>query len=222
MTQAFFVTGTGTDVGKTYITSLLARYTTEQNLTTAVMKPAQTGMLDPMQGDLGKVKQAAPGILDLPMELACPYCLEFESSPHLAAELAGIQIDLRKIVRAYHKIRNTWQPDVLFLESAGGVCVPLNQRQIMADIPANLAIPAIVVADASLGTINHTTMTVNELRRHNVTVRGVILNRFPENAGILIRDNLKMIEKFARVEVLACAAPDGGFFQDAGLKRLFG
>ena len=146
----------------------------------------------------------------------------FESSPHLAAELAGIQIDLRKIVRAYHKIRNTWQPDVLFLESAGGVCVPLNQRQIMADIPADLAIPAIVVADASLGTINHTTMTVNELRRHNVTVRGVILNRFPENAGILIRDNLKMIEKFARVEVLACAAPDGGFFQDAGLKRLFG
>ena len=66
MTQAFFVTGTGTDIGKTYITSLLARYTTERNLTTAVMKPAQTGMLDPMQGDLGKVKQAAPGILDLP------------------------------------------------------------------------------------------------------------------------------------------------------------
>ena len=77
MSQTFFVTGTGTDIGKTYVTSLLAEYTTARGLTTAVMKPAQTGMTDPRNGDLGKVKEKAPGILDLPMELACPYCLEF-------------------------------------------------------------------------------------------------------------------------------------------------
>ena len=222
MTQAFFVTGTGTDVGKTYITSLLARYTTERNLSTAVMKPAQTGTLDPMQGDLGKIKQAAPGIMDIPLELACPYCLEFESSPHLAAEVAGVKLELKTILHEYHKIRNTYTPDIMFLESAGGVCVPLNHRQVMADIPAELALPTIIVAAANLGTINHTTLTVNELRRRNVPVRGVIVNRVPENAEILVRDNLKMIEKFAKVEILAYAAPDKGFIYDLGLRHIFG
>lgn len=221
MSQTFFVTGTGTDIGKTYVTSLLAKYTTERGLSTAVMKPAQTGMADPMNGDLGKVKAVAPGILDIPLELACPYCLQFESSPHLAAELDGIEIDLTKITRAYHEIKAKFNPDVILLESAGGIYVPLNQRQIMADIPAALGIPAIIVADAALGTINHTVLTINELRRRDVEVRGVIVNRVPDEPGILIRDNLKMIEKFGKVEILAQAGTGKGFISDLGLRHIF-
>ena len=221
MSQTFFVTGTGTDIGKTYVTALLAEYTTKRGFSTAVMKPAQTGMTDPRKGDLGKVKEAAPGILDLPMELACPYCLEFESSPHLAAELAGIEIDLRKIAKAYAEIKSRFNPDVILLESAGGVYVPLNQREIMADIPAMLGIPAIIVADAALGTINHTVLTINELRRRDVEVRGVIVNRMPSEPGILIRDNLKMIEKLGRTEILAQAGIGTGFLDDLGLRHIF-
>lgn len=221
MSQTYFITGTGTDIGKTYVTSLLARYTTDRGFSTAVMKPAQTGMTDPMNGDLGKVKAAAPGILDIPMELACPYCLEFESSPHLAAELAGLEIDLKRITDAYAKIRTQYNPDVLLLESAGGIYVPLNQRQIMADIPAALGIPAIIVADAALGTINHTVLTINELRRRDVEVRGVIVNRVPEDPEILIRDNLKMIEKFGKVEIIAQAGTGKGFIDDLGLRHIF-
>ncbi len=221
MSQTFFVTGTGTDIGKTYVTSLLAEYTTARGLSTAVMKPAQTGMTDPRNGDLGKVKERAPGILDLPMELACPYCLEFESSPHLAAELAGVEIDLQKIASAYSEIRKRFNPDVILLESAGGIYVPLNQREIMADIPARLGIPVIIVADAALGTINHTVLTINELRRRDVEVRGVIVNRVPDDPGILIRDNFKMIEKLGRTEILALAGTNRGFINDLGLRHIF-
>ena len=128
MSQTFFVTGTGTDIGKTYVTSLLAKYTTERGLSTAVMKPAQTGMTDPMNGDLGKVKAVAPGILDIPLELACPYCLQFESSPHLAAELDGIEIDLTKITRAYHEIKAKFNPDVI-LRAGPQVSAPLPERR---------------------------------------------------------------------------------------------
>ena len=194
MSQTYFITGTGTDIGKTYVTSLLARYTTDRGFSTAVMKPAQTGMTDPMNGDLGKVKAAAPGILE---------------------------IDLKRITDAYAKIRTQYNPDVLLLESAGGIYVPLNQRQIMADIPAALGIPAVIVADAALGTINHTVLTINELRRRDVEVRGVIVNRVPEDPGILIRDNLKMIEKFGKVEIIAQAGTGKGFIDDLGLRHIF-
>ena len=221
MSRSYFVTGTGTDIGKTYVTGLLARYAVEHGFRTAVMKPAQTGMTDPMKGDLGKVRKAAPGILDLPPETACAYCLEFESSPHLAAELAGITIELEKIAASYRKVQEGFHPDVTLLESAGGIYVPINQEQIMADIPTYLKLPVIIVADAALGTINHTVLTINELRRRGIEVRGVILNRYPEDPGILIRDNWKMIEKFGKTEILAAVLPDGGFCYEKGLPALF-
>ena len=221
MSQSYFVTGTGTDIGKTYVTGRLARYATERGLRTAVMKPAQTGMTDPMQGDLGKIRKAAPAILELPMNLACSYCLKFESSPHLAAELDGITLDIGRIEDAYRQVQENFHPDVTLLESAGGVYVPLNQEEIMADIPKRLNLPVILVADAALGTINHTVLTINELRRRKIEVRGVILNRYPDDPGILIRDNWKMIEKFGNTEVLATVAPDGGFNFDKGLHGLF-
>ena len=110
---------------------------------------------------------------------------------------------------------------MILLESAGGIYVPLNQREIMADIPARLGIPVIIVADAALGTINHTVLTINELRRRDVEVRGVIVNRVPDDPGILIRDNFKMIEKLGRTEILALAGTNRGFINDLGLRHIF-
>ncbi len=221
MTETYFMTGTGTGIGKTYSTALVAEYAVKKNYKTAVLKPTQTGMKDPMNGDLGEIHRKVPGLMRIPTELACSYCLSFESSPHLAAELENIEISLDKIVRDYETVRDTFHPDVMLLESAGGIYVPLNQREIMADIPARLKIPAIVVADALLGTINHTVLTINELRRRLIEVRGVIVNNIPENADILVRDNLKMIEKFGRVEILAQIEKNGGIIDDLGLQHIF-
>ena len=78
--KTYFVTGTGTGIGKTYVSALLAKTAVRAGLRTAMMKPVQTGMTDPMLGDLGEIRRKVSGILEIPSDLACPYCLAYESS----------------------------------------------------------------------------------------------------------------------------------------------
>jgi len=224
--KAFFITGTGTGVGKTMFAGLAARFALAAGLKTAVMKPVQTGVDSVEKGDIGEIRRLAPGIVQLPDELSCPYLLGLEASPHLAAEAENVLIEMPAIKRAIGKIEAKFKPDVLLIEGAGGVCVPIGGELLTSELISFLGVPAIVVAPASLGTINHTLLTLSELRRKYVPVAGVAINRMPQEPGAVEKDNLKSIARLGKTEILA-VVPEGpaqegsGFLDCAGLKALF-
>lgn len=181
-----FVTGTDTGVGKTLACAVLARAWDAD-----YWKPVQTG-LAAEAGDTAVVAALtglAPENLHRPRhEYAAPL------SPHAAAALEGEAIGLDDFV-----LPRTSRP--LVVEGAGGVLVPLNGRDLMIDLMARLNLPAVVVARSTLGTINHSLLTLEALRARQIAVLGVVLSG-PPSPG-----NRAAIEDFGRVKVLAQIPP---------------
>ena len=174
-----FVTGTDTDVGKTVVAAWLV-----SNWRADYWKPVQSGMVD--GSDAACVADLAPGTPIHPSA----YTLQAPLSPHEAARHESLRIDLAAIVPP-----STARP--LVVEGAGGVLVPLNDTALMVDLIAHIGLPALVVARSTLGTINHTLLTLEALARRALPVLGVVLNGPPSPA------NRHAIEQFGRVAVLA-------------------
>lgn len=211
MIPGLFITATGTDVGKTLVTAGLLRWCIRRSLGAAVMKPVQTGAHRRADGsltapDLETVYRAAGLPLDAELRRQAAPCLyEPACSPHLAARQAGRPVDLAAILRSYHWLAAR-HPFVL-VEGAGGVLVPLSERETMADLMAALQLPVLLVAHAGLGTLNHTLLSLEALRRRSLDVFGVILNdRAPATDGdrYIREDNVRAIEAFGETRVLAC------------------
>jgi len=186
--KGLFITGTDTGIGKTVLSAaLLQRYRRVAPL--RYWKPIQTGI--EQDDDTAEVRRLGAAdeaeILDVGIRLPRPV------SPHLAAKWAGEPIDLQRLLcLPPTDDRTSW-----IVEGAGGVLVPVNDMHCMVDFIAMLGIPALIAARSSLGTINHTCLTVEALRTRSVTVAGVVLIGEP-NA-----DNADAIEHYARVPVIA-------------------
>jgi malonyl-CoA O-methyltransferase len=177
-----FVTGTDTGVGKTVVAACLARA-----WRAGYWKPIQTGTAT---GDEDTVTVAA--LAELPTEriVAPVYALRAPLSPHAAAELESVMLAMDTIVLPSTAHR-------LIVEGAGGIFVPINDREFMIDLMAKLALPIVLVARSTLGTINHTLLSLAALRARALPIAGVVLNG-PPNAG-----NRAAIERFGQVRVLA-------------------
>jgi dethiobiotin synthase len=177
-----FVTGTDTGVGKTVVAACLARA-----WRAGYWKPVQTGTVT-ADDDTATVVALA----GVPAEhVYLPsYALRAPLSPHAAAELEGVRITMDAITPP-----RTAHP--LVVEGAGGLFVPLNERDFMIDLMAKLALPVLLVARSTLGTINHTLLSLAALRSRDLPIAGVVLNG-PPNAG-----NREAIERFGQVRVLA-------------------
>ena len=185
--RGLFVTGTDTGVGKTVVSAaLLRRYGREAPL--RYWKPIQTGV--PPDDDTAEVRRLAAGagaeVVDGGVRLPDPV------SPHLAAARAGETIDLEPLVA-----RPAGEPDVRWIvEGAGGLLVPINRFALMADLIGRLGLAALVVARSTLGTINHTLLTLEALRARSLAVAGVVMVGDPD------RDNREAITRYGRVDVL--------------------
>ncbi|WP_114858772.1 dethiobiotin synthase [Azospirillum brasilense] len=180
--RGVFVTGTDTGVGKTLVSACLARA-----WDAAYWKPLQTGLKDE-PGDTPTVTALA----DLPAERVHPpaYALAEPLSPHAAAELEGVAIDAGALA----------PPDtgrLLVVEGAGGLMVPVTEDVFIIDLIARFGLPVVLVARSTLGTINHTLLSLEALRARGLAVAGVVLNG-PPNPG-----NRAAIERFGKVRVLA-------------------
>jgi dethiobiotin synthase len=182
MTSDLFITGTDTNVGKTILSALLCAA-----LEGSYWKPIQTGASEGT--DRCRVLEWA----ELPKERALPetYCFDLPLSPHLASHARGIVIELGKIVRPEAAAGGP-----LIVEGAGGVLVPLNDTELMADLMVHLRLPVLVAARTSLGTINHTLLTLSALRQYSLEVKGVVL------IGEENPDNRRSIEKYGNVPVV--------------------
>jgi len=182
-----FVTGTNTDIGKTVVSAVLLAGTEGY-----YWKPVQTGIIE--SSDTDWIREHT----GLPEDHFYPETYRFQQplSPHAAAALEEAHISLDKFVMP--ELPDT---EVLIVEGAGGILVPLNETHFMLDLMRKLAIPVLIVADSELGTINHTLLSLECLRRAGLDILGVVMNG-PKNPG-----NRRAIETYGGVTVLAEISP---------------
>jgi len=198
MADGVFVTGTGTEVGKTVVAATIARTLAADGKRVAVFKPAVTGLDEGVETDHELLRRASDsGQSDA--EIA-PYRYGPPASPHLAAALAGEEVDparLREAARAAVE-----GVDAIVCEGVGGFLVPLSPSYLVRDLAVDLGYRLVVVAAPGLGTINHTLLTIEAARAASLKVAAVVLNPWPEAPSEIERDNRKTIAALAAVEVL--------------------
>jgi dethiobiotin synthetase len=197
VSEGAFVTGTGTEVGKTVVAAALARTLAAQGRTVAVFKPAVTGLDDPGEPDHALLRRAS-GSRQRDEEVA-PYRYGPAVSPHLAAELSGEEIDPAHLVRTATDAAAG--ADVLVCEGVGGLLVPLAPRYLVRDFAADLGLPLVIAAPPGLGTINHTLLTIEASRAAGLDVAAVVLTPWPEQPSPLEESNRKTIAALGAVEV---------------------
>ena len=164
MSTAFFVTGTDTEIGKTHVTCLLLRQYAAQGLKVIGMKPIAAGceLIDNVWVNDDVQRLVAVSNVQAPMDLINPYRFIEPIAPHLAAEKAGVTIDIKVIVSAFKQLQT--MADVVIVEGAGGFLVPLNANDDMADLAIALGIPTILVVGMRLGCINHSLLTAEAIK----------------------------------------------------------
>ncbi len=176
MTTAFFVTGTDTEIGKTHVTCLLLRQYAAQGLKVIGMKPIAAGceLIDDVWVNDDVQRLVAASNVQAPMDLINPYRFIEPIAPHLAAEKAGVTIDIDVIVGAFKQLQA--MADVVIVEGAGGFLVPLNTSSNMADLAIALGIPTILVVGMRLGCINHSLLTAEAIKSRGLMLHGWIAN----------------------------------------------
>jgi dethiobiotin synthetase len=200
--KGFFITGTDTEIGKTLTTGLLAKYFLEEGIDVFPYKPVQSGaiikndrLVAPDTEYYEKLTKRTFG------KDANTYVLETASSPHLAASIDGVSIELKPILEQVKKLRNAH--DLILVEGAGGLIVPLNEEATILDLIDQVALPVILVGRAGLGTINHTVLSVMALKQRNINIAGIVLNQTsPNEMQEIERDNKSMIETLTKVPVI--------------------
>ena len=198
-----FVTGTDTGVGKTVVAGMIADWFRRKGSRVAVLKPVATGCVKRREGLVSEDAEFLAVCAEArhPLDLICPVRYVEPLAPAIAAERVGEVLDWEAVQRSIDLM--TAESDVMIVEGVGGLMVPLDPKHTVRDLVQWLKLPTVVVARPSLGTINHTLLTVDALRAAGVTVRGVVVNRYPpEGAGVPEETNPRAIERWGRTSVL--------------------
>ncbi|HEU5254045.1 MAG TPA: dethiobiotin synthase [Solirubrobacterales bacterium] len=198
MADGVFVTGTSTEVGKTVVAAAIARTLAAEGRRVAVFKPAVTGLDEEGESDHALLRRAS-GSGQSDEEIA-PYRYGPPASPHLAAALAGEEIDPGRLRQAAAAAAEG--AEALVCEGVGGLLVPLSPGYLVRDLAADLGYPLVVVAAPGLGTINHALLTIEAARGAGLEVAAVVLNPWPSQPSGIERDNRETIAALAGVEVL--------------------
>jgi dethiobiotin synthetase len=186
------VSGTGTEIGKTIVTAAVAALAAARGGGVAVVKPAQTGMAPGEDGDLAVVSRLA-GVRDTHEYARYPDPL----SPAAAARLSGLPaLSLNQVAADVRKLSE--DRALVLVEGAGGLLVRYDEEgATLADLARDLGAPVLVVADPSLGTLNHTALTLESMASRGVDLAGVVLGNWPEDPDLAMRSNLRDLETLA-------------------------
>lgn len=198
MTKCIFITATGTDIGKTYISALIVKKMREEGLNCGYYKPILSGAINGIPGDCKYVTETA-GLNCNPMD-CLTYCFEEAVSPHLAAKRQNIVISKEKILEDFKSKQQEY--DYLLIEGAGGITCPINleNKYLMNDLIKDMGADIVIVADGGLGTINSVLLTVEYAQKRNLNIRGIILNNYKDN--FMYEDNVISIEKLTGLNIL--------------------
>lgn len=195
--RGVFVTGTGTEVGKTIVAAALARTLAAEGKTVAVFKPAATGLDEEGEPDHALLRRAAGS--DQTDEEIAPYRYAPPASPHLAAEMAGEGIEPERLLAAARGAAGG--SDVLVCEGVGGLLVPLAPGYLVRDLAVDLELPLVVAAPSGLGTINHTLLTLEAARGAGLDIEYVVLTPWPDAPTAIEESNRATIAALGGVRV---------------------
>jgi dethiobiotin synthetase len=195
--KGVFVTGTGTGVGKTVVAAAIARTLAAGGRRVAVFKPALTGLDDPGEPDHELLRRAAGS--EQADDRIAPYRYGPAASPHLAAELAGEEIDPALLLETARQAGG--EADALVCEGVGGLLVPLAGEYTVLDLARELGLPLAIAASPGLGTINHTLLTIETARAAGLEVRLVVLTPWPAAPSRVESSNRETIAALGKVEV---------------------
>ena len=195
MTHSYFIIGTDTNVGKTYVATALVNFFADSGLKTIGMKPVATGCqlndkFELINEDVKTLMSASN--VSVSLDLINPYHFVPAIAPHIAAEQADIYIDLKEIKQAYEHLATL--ADVVIVEGAGGFYVPLNEADTLADLAVLLNIPVILVVGIRLGCINHALLTAESIQAHGLKLSGWIANEIEPNFAMFY-ENISSIQQ---------------------------
>lgn len=207
--KGLFVTGTGTDIGKTYVTGLLLKYIRNNGYDACYYKAALSGAIEDEEGNLipgDAVEVLSIANLEEDTDFLVPYIYKTPVSPHLAAKIEDTPIEMEVIKENYLKVANKY--DYVLMEGSGGIVCPIRYDDeiiMLEDIIKELGLAVVIVADAGLGTINSVVTTVEYLQNRKIAIAGIILNNYHQG-DIMEEDNIEMIEKITNVSVIGKVA----------------
>ncbi len=205
--KKLFVTGVGTDVGKTYVSSLIVKKLHDSGYSCAYYKGAMSGnardhygVLIP--GDARFVKDVSG--IEQNLSSMCPYVYEAAVSPHLAARIEGNPIQMDVIRSGLEALCHDY--DYIAIEGSGGIVCPLRfdgQEIWLEDVVRENNLGCVIVSSSGLGAINGVTLTVEYMRARKIPIQGVIFNRF-HPGDVMEEDNVRMCERRTGIKRLAC------------------
>lgn len=209
MSKGLFVLGTGTDIGKTYVTGLLLKYLRDCGFNACYFKAALSGALKDPDGELipgDAVEVLSMANLDEDTDFVVPYIYETAVSPHLAARMEGNPVEMDVVRAAYDKVASKY--DYVLMEGSGGIVCPIRYEGkespdniMLEDIINELDLNVVLIADAGLGTINSIVTTCEYLKNRNMFVCGIIMNNYKDE--VMEEDNIRMVEDLTEIPVIA-------------------
>lgn len=195
MTQSYFIIGTDTNVGKTYVASALVRHFVDAGFKTIGMKPIASGCELNQQGELlndDVLALSAASNEHASLDLINPYRFVPAIAPHIAAGQTGVEMNLDVINSAYQQLKSL--AEIVIVEGAGGFLVPINQQQTLADLAVKLDIPIILVVGMRLGCINHALLTVEAIQVCGLKLAGWVANEIEPNMP-MFEENLTSLQQ---------------------------
>ena len=168
-----FVTGSDTDVGKSYVARGICQELTSHDETVGYLKPFQSGVIDGVLNDADTITLNNQSIKTI-----SSYITRTPSTPLISAEIDSVDYDLNKITNDYELLKKECRN--VIVEGSGGIYVPVKKGVLMIDIIKRLNLPTLIVARPDLGTINHTLMTIDCLINNDIKVLGVVISKYPD------------------------------------------
>lgn len=197
MKQIYFITGIDTDTGKSYATGYLAKRFMESGYSVITQKFIQTGNREISEDIELHRKIMNIGLQEVDRSrLTCPYIFSHPASPHLAAAIDNQIIDPERIKEATKELQKRY--DVVLIEGAGGIMVPISKNYLTIDYIAEENLPAIIVTSSKLGSLNHTLLTLKACEQRNIQIAKVIYNRFGEKDKLISDDSCSFIKDYLK------------------------
>ncbi|HJG89903.1 dethiobiotin synthase [Barnesiella viscericola] len=187
MKGTFFITGIDTNIGKSYATGWLAREWNRQGIKTITQKMIQTGNVGHSEDiDLHREIMGIPFTEEDREHITFPIVYSYPASPHLAAEIDHQTIPIDKIAESTRILRDRY--DVVLLEGAGGLMVPITRDYLTIDYVADHELPVILVTSGRLGSINHTLLSIEALEKRGIQLYGLVYNTYPKSDEFIDAD----------------------------------
>jgi dethiobiotin synthetase len=211
MKKGFFITGTDTSVGKTFVTAGILQAMQAAGYNVCPMKPVETGC-SISKGRLvtdDALRLLKVSCIDEDIDLINPYRFRQPLAPLIAAAAEDKRVSKKRIISAYNNLKKKYE--VLLVEGAGGIMVPLTRRTLFVDLIKEMDIPLIIIARPGLGTINHTLLTIEAARSNGIQIEGVVFNHTEKSrSDISVKTNPEVVRRIGKVKILGEVPFSGG------------